>query len=158
MNNGLQDPELQKYHGEFKYSVSLFLDDITGNWTDYFIINEIGDMLDIFPLFYTDEIYSDGDNIVIDSPYKVTVPKGYKQILTFYGEDGQFIRPERQYTTSINNDFCSIRIEQADTGEILPNQRYVVTYPNFPDEQHITGKNGYGSFKIRESRYRIELL
>jgi hypothetical protein len=156
-DNGLQDSELQEYHKELKYSVNLFLEEIiaTGSdWQDYFIIEEMGDYYKIYPLFYTDTIYTDGDNVVIDSPYKITVPKDYKQIITFYGEDGQYITSKSSHVEE-NGNFCSIVIYQTDTGEFLPYQKYTIVYSEHPAEQHKTGANGYGSFTKKESTYTV---
>ena len=75
-NNGLQDTELQSYHKSLKYTGNFFLSDILNS--EYFKTEEKGEYITIYPLFYTDEITTDWDNVFINSPYMISVPKDLK--------------------------------------------------------------------------------
>ena len=49
-------------------------------------------------------------------------------------------------------------IYNAKTREFLPNQDYMVEYPNYPSVNLSTGKNGYGGFIKLENNYNVVIL
>ena len=153
-NNGLQDPELQSYHKSLKYTGNFFLSEILEN--DYFKTVENGDYITIYPLFYTDEILTDWDNVFIDSPYMITVPKGFKGLITFKGDDGQEVK-NKTYTIAKQNGYWIIVIYNADTCEILTNQTFTIEYTNYESETYTTRDNGYYTFIAKEDSFEVVL-
>lgn len=157
-DNGLQDPELREYHKELKFSINLFLPDILqGTFSSFFQTTQVGDYITIYPLFYTDTISIDDDSGVVDSPYKITVPSDYTGLITFYGDDGQIVEAKRKFVNE-SDGYCTVMIYNAKTREFIPNQEYMVEYPNHPIEYYSTGDNGYGGFIKRESGYNVVIL
>ena len=150
-DNGLQDPELQEYHKELKFSINLFLPDILeGTFSEFFLTKTNGNYITIYPLFYTDTISIDDDKGVVDSPYKIIVPSDYTGLITFYGDDGQIVESKRKFVNE-DDGYCTVMIYNAKTREFIPNQEYIVEYPNYPMETLSTGDNGYGGFIKREA-------
>lgn len=157
-DNGLQDPELQEYHKEIKFSINLFLPDILeGTFSDYFKTDVIGDYVHIYPLFYTDTISIDDNRGIVKSPYKIIVPVGYTGLITFYGDDGQVIESKRKYVSE-SDGYVTVMIYNAKTREFIPNQEYMVEYPNNPIVKLATGRNGYGGFIKLEDGYNVVIL
>lgn len=157
-DNGLQDPELQEYHKEIKFSINLFLQDIlTGTFSEYFQTETIGDYIHIYPIFYTDVISIDDDKGVVDSPYKIIIPSDYTGLITFYGDDGQVVESKRKYVNEADG-YVTVMIYNAKTREFIPNQEYMVEYPNNPIVKLSTGNNGYGGFIKLEDNYNVVIL
>lgn len=157
-DNGLQDSELREYHKELKFSVNLFLADILdSDFTEFFQIDDGGDYITIYPLFYTNTISIDDDSGVVNSPYKITVPSDYTGLITFTGDDGQVVESKRKFVNE-SDGYCTVMIYNAKTKEFIPNQEYMVEYPNYPIEYYTTGDNGYGGFIKKESGYNVVIL
>jgi hypothetical protein len=157
-DNGLQDPELQMYHKEIKFSINLFLQDIlTGTFSEYFKTETLGGYVHIYPLFYTDKISIDDDKGIVFSPYKIVVPVGYTGLITFTGEDEQIVESKRKYVNE-SDGYVTVMIYNAKTREFLPYQNYMVEYPNYPVVRLSTGKNGYGGFIKLEDDYNVVIL
>ena len=156
--NGLQDPELQEYHKEIKFSINLFLQDILeGTFSEYFHTVTDNGYVHIYPLFYTDEISIDDDSGVVLSPYKIIVPVGYTGLITFYGDDGQVVESKRKYVSE-SDGYVTVMIYNAKTREFIPYQDYMVEYPNNPIVKLSTGRNGYGGFIKLEDGYNVVIL
>ena len=157
-DNGLQDPELREYHGEVKFSINLFLPDILdGAFEDFFKVVSDGDFVTIFPLFYTDVISTDGDDAVVVSPYKISVPVDYDGLITFFGDDGQVVESKRVSVVEVDG-YVTVMVYNAKTKEFIPNHPFTVEYPNFPVEELSTGANGYGGFVKLESGYNVVIV
>lgn len=154
MYNKLQDKELQAYHKSVRYTGNFFLSDILNN--SYFKTVKTGEYITIYPLFYTDEIFTDWDNVFIDSPYMITVPEDFKGLICFRGNDGQSVE-NREYTIEKRGDYYTIVIYNADTCEILPNQSFTVKYDNFDEKNYVTMDNGYFTFTVLEDSFEVIL-
>ena len=154
MIENLQDPILRGYHKSLKYTNNYFLSDILTN--EYFDVEDLGTHYSIIPLFYTDEIVTDWDNAIIDSPYKIIVPKDFKGLITFRGNDNQKI-VERDYTICQENDYYVLVVFNKITGEILTQQEVVIRYSNEEEEQLRTMYNGYLTFRPKYEEFEVLL-
>jgi len=154
-NQGLHNSDLQSYHKSLKYSGNFFLSDILAS--GFFKTVEDGDFIKIYPLFYTDEIRTDWDNVYIDGTYMIIVPKGFKGLLTFIGNDEQVVK-NKSYTIAKENGYYTIVIYNADTCEILPNQSFKIVYENFDEETYTTADNGYFTFMAQEDNFTVVVL
>ena len=154
-NQGLHNPDLQPYHNGLKYTGNFFLSDILAS--SFFKTVEDGDFIKIYPLFYTDEIRTDWDNVYIDGTYMIIVPKGFKGLLTFIGNDEQIIT-NKSYTIAKESNYYVIVIYNADTCEILPNQQFKIEYTNFDEENYTTANNGYFTFIAKEDSFNVVVL
>ena len=153
-DNGLQDPELQTYHRSLKYTGNFFLSEILES--DYFHTVTTGDYIEIYPLFYTDEISSDYKDILIKSPYYLRVPSDFKGLITFKGNDDQ-VGDSKDFELRDEGDYYTIIIYNAVTYEILPNQAYTIQYAEHDDVTRITGDNGYDTFIPLEEDFEVVL-
>lgn len=158
-DGGLQDPELREYHKEVKFSINLFLPDILyGSFSSFFKVVSQGDYLSVYPLFYCDEILCDDDDAVVVSTYLVSVPVGFMGLLTFLGDDGQVVESKMKYVSEDSAGYVTVMVFNAKTREFLPNQEYIVEYPNNPIQRLSTGDNGYGGFIKLEDNYNVVVL
>lgn len=158
-DNGLQDLELREFHREVKFSINLFLPDILdGVFEDFFKVVSSGDFVTIFPLFYTDVISTDGDDAVVVSPYKISVPMDYDGLITFFGDDGQVVESRRKFVSEDSMGYVTVMVFNAKTKEFLPNQEYIVEYQNHPIQKLSTGGNGYGGFIKLEEDYNVVIV
>ena len=150
--------QLQEYHKEIKFSINLFLPDIlSGTFSDYFKTETQGNYITIYPLFYTDTISIDDNRGIVKSPYKISVPLDYTGLITFYGDEGQVVEAKRKYVNEVEG-YVTVMIYNAKTREFIPNQEYMVEYPNNPIVKLSTGGNGYGGFIAKESGYNVVIL
>ena len=92
-NNGVTDFELCELHNVFKLNTNMFLTDILNS--DLFQTEDKGEYYEIYPLFYCDEIYTDGDAI-IEGSYKIVCSKNYSNIFIFNSETS--IGTDKMYT------------------------------------------------------------
>lgn len=152
-NNGLTDTELSELHNIFKLNLNMFLTDILES--DLFEAEDKGDYYVIYPLFYCDEIYSDGDAI-IEGSYKIVCSKTYSNIFIFDSETTLGI--DKMYTIkqySSSNKYL-IFIYYQNTLE--PCRETVFTITDDTDsKQFITDELGYCIFETDIEDFRVVL-
>lgn len=154
-DNGLQDPELVEYHKEIKFSINLFLQDILeGSFSSFFLTETRGDYVYVYPLFYTDVISTDGEDCVVTSPYRIIVPVGYDGLITFSGDDGQFVESKMVSVVEVDG-YVTVMVYNSKTKEFIPNHPFTVEYSNHPIVNLSTGSNGYGGFVKLENDYNV---
>lgn len=154
-NQGLYDPDLQPYHKSLKYTGNFFLTDILNS--SFFKTVEDGEFIKIYPLFYTDEIRTDWDNVYIDGTYMIIVPKGFKGLITFIGDDGQVVK-NKSYTIAKENGYYTLVIYNEDTCEILPNQSFKIVYSDSEETSYVTRDNGYFTFVAKNDDFNVVIL
>ena len=152
-NNGLTDSELCELHNIFKLNLNMFLADILDS--DLFQVEDKDDYYVIYPLFYCDEIYSDGDAI-IEGSYKIVCSKTYQNIFIFDSETT--IGTDKMYTIKQygNTNKYLIFIYYQNTLEPCRNNTFTIT-DGTDSKQFITDDLGYCLFETDMEEFTVVL-
>lgn len=152
-NNGLTDSELCEMHNLFKLNINMFLTDILNS--NLFQTEDKGEYYVIYPLFYCDEIYSDGDAI-IEGSYKIVCDKNYSNIFIFDSESS--LGEDKIYTIKQynNSEKYLIFIYFQNTLEPCRNTPFIVT-DGTDSKQFLTDDLGYCLFETNISNFTVVL-
>jgi len=152
-NNGLTDPELAEIHNLFKLNLNMFLADILES--DLFQTEDKGDYYIIYPLFYCDEIITDGDAI-IEGSYKIICSKTYSNIFIF--DSKTTLGTDKMYTIKQYgrpNKYL-IFIYYQNTMEPCRNTVFTII-DDTDSKQFITDELGYCLFETDIEDFRVVL-
>lgn len=152
-NEGLTHPEVQALHKLLKLNLNYFLEDILLD-TTLFKVEDKGNYYNIYPLFYCDQIETDGDAI-IDSSYKITCKKDYEQIFMFISNIQVITEPT--YRIKKVGDSYIVFIYDERTLQPLRNSFFLIEYINEDKEQYITDKLGYCIFQPKNDDFKVIL-
>ncbi len=152
-NNGLTDTELAELHNIFKLNLNMFLRDILES--DLFETQDKGDYYVIYPLFYCDEIITDGDAI-IEGSYKIACGKTYSNIFIFNSETS--IGTDKMYTIKqygTSNKYLMF-IYYQNTLEPCRNTAFIIS-DDTDSKQFVTDELGYCLFETSIDDFRVVL-
>lgn len=152
-NNGLTDTELSELNNMFKLNLNMFLADILDS--DLFETQDKGDYYVIYPLFYCDEIITDGDAIIEDS-YKIVCSKTYSNIFIFDSETT--LGTDKMYTIKQYDDTNKylIFIYYLNTLEPCRETVFSITDDN-DSKQFMTDELGYCLFETDMEDFTVVL-
>ncbi len=152
-NNGLTDTELCELNNIFKLNLNMFLPDILES--DLFQAEDKEEYYIIYPLFYCDEIITDGDAI-IEGSYKIVCSKTYKNIFIFNSETS--IGTNKMYTIKqygTSNKYL-IFVYYQNTLEPCRKTSFSVT-DDTDSEQFLTDELGYCIFETDIEDFKVVL-
>ena len=152
-NNGLTDLELCELHNLFKLNTNMFLEDILDS--DLFQVEDKEDYYVIYPLFYSDAIYTDG-NAIIEGSYKIVCTKTYSNIFIFNSETSigiDKIYTIKQYSSP---DKYLIFLYYQNTLEPCRNSTFTIT-DDTDSKQFVTDELGYCIFETDMEEFRVVL-
>lgn len=152
-NNGLTDTELSELNNMFKLNLNMFLADILDS--DLFQVEDKEEYYVIYPLFYCDEIYTDGDAI-IEGSYKIVCSKTYSNIFIFDSETD--IGTDKMYTIKKYDNIDKYLIFIYYQNTLEPCRETVFTITDGTDsKQFITDELGYCIFETDINDFTVVL-
>ena len=151
-NNTLQDPDLQNLHKRFKLNLNMFLNDILES--DLFKVEDKGELYQIIPLFYCDNIETDGNASILGT-YCIYCSKDYEQIFLFISES--HIECEQFYTITHTDNIYTIFIYNLPTLEPCRDYIFSIDYGDDNIKQLQTDKMGYCIFESDTGDFEVVL-